>query len=182
MKSDTLFPIAVDEKELEMLLIGSINTLKPGNKKSGNEVVFNLVKDSIDGVIKKEVFDNLENILVQSQSIQRNKLGILECLPCPKETLKLSHKLLIFSQKSIDSNQATVKSSQLIEDSSQATVEILCSQTFTQSNFEGPLNLKVGLENRKFQIIEELKDLIFNEINFFKDSFLKSFVNKVSAN
>ena len=69
MKSDTLFPIAVDEKELEMLLIGSINTLKPGNKKSGNEVVFNLVKDSIDGVIKKEVFDNLENILVQSQSI-----------------------------------------------------------------------------------------------------------------
>ena len=69
MKSDTLFPIAVDEKELEMLLIASINTLKPGNKKSGNEVVFNLVKDSIDGVIKKEVFNNLENILVQSQSI-----------------------------------------------------------------------------------------------------------------
>ena len=69
MKSDTLFPIAVDEKELEMLLIGSINTSKPGNKKSGNEVVFNLVKDSIDGVIKKEVFNNLENILVQSQSI-----------------------------------------------------------------------------------------------------------------
>ena len=69
MKSDTLFPIAVEEKELEMLLIASINTLKPGNKKSGNEVVFNLLKDSIDGVIKKETFNNLENILVQSQSI-----------------------------------------------------------------------------------------------------------------
>lgn len=69
MKSDTLFPIAVEEKELEMLLIASINTLKPGNKESGNEVVFNLLKDSIDGVIKKETFNNLENILVQSQSI-----------------------------------------------------------------------------------------------------------------
>ena len=33
------------------------------------------------------------------------------------------------------------------------------------------------LENRKLQIIAEIKDLIFNEISSFKDCFLKSSVN-----
>ena len=55
---DMLYPIAVEEKELEMLIIALIQTLKRWNKKCGNEEVFNLVKDSVDGVIKKEVFNN----------------------------------------------------------------------------------------------------------------------------
>ena len=55
---DMLYAIAVEEEELEMLIIASIQTLKRGNKKCGNEEVFNLVKDSVDGVIKKEVFNN----------------------------------------------------------------------------------------------------------------------------
>ena len=38
---DMLYPIAVEEKELEMLIITSIQTLKRGNKKCGNEEVFN---------------------------------------------------------------------------------------------------------------------------------------------
>ena len=46
-------------------------------------------------------------------------------------------------------------------------------------NFEGALNLKVELQNLKLQIIAEIKDLIFNEIGSFKDSFLKSFVNVI---
>ena len=50
---DMLYPIAVEEKELEMLIIASIQTLKCGSKKCGSEEVFNLVKDSVDGVIKK---------------------------------------------------------------------------------------------------------------------------------
>ena len=32
---DMLYPIAVEEKELEMLIIASIQTLKRGNKKCG---------------------------------------------------------------------------------------------------------------------------------------------------
>ena len=47
---DILCPITVEKKELEMLKIVSIRTLKRGNKKCGNEEVFNLVKDSFDGV------------------------------------------------------------------------------------------------------------------------------------
>ena len=72
---DMLYPIAVEEKELEMLIIASIQTLKCGNKKCGNEEVFNLAKDSVDGVIKKKDFNNLLDILVQKQSIKRNKIG-----------------------------------------------------------------------------------------------------------
>ena len=50
---DILYSIAVEEKDLEMLIIASIQTLKRENKKCGNEEVFNLVKDSVDGVIEK---------------------------------------------------------------------------------------------------------------------------------
>ena len=56
----------------------------------------------------------------------------------------------------------------------------MCSETFLQSNFEGALNLRVELENLKLQMITEIKDLIFNEINSFKDCFLKSLANRFS--
>ena len=81
----------------------------------------------------------------------------------PQETLQDSD-ILTYGQKSVDCIQATVQSSQLIEDTNQATVETLCGETFIQSNFEGALNLKVELESLKLQIIAEIKDLIFNEI------------------
>ena len=68
---DILYSIAVEEKDLEMLIIASIQTLKRENKKCGNEEVFNLVKDSVDGVIEKEVFNNLLDILVQKESIKK---------------------------------------------------------------------------------------------------------------
>ena len=35
---DVLYPIAIEEKELEIPIIASIQTLKRGNKKCGNEV------------------------------------------------------------------------------------------------------------------------------------------------
>ena len=38
---DMLYPITVEKKELEMLIIESMQTLKRGNKKCGNEQVFN---------------------------------------------------------------------------------------------------------------------------------------------
>ena len=122
-----------------MLIIASIQTLKRGNKKCGNEEVFNLVKDSVDVVIKKEAFNNF---LVQKQSIKRNKIGNRECLSLSKETSQVSHELLTFGQKSVDCSQATVESSQLIEDTNQETVETLYSETFNQSKFESVLNLK----------------------------------------
>ena len=82
----------------------------------------------------------------------------------PKETLQVSNELLTSDQKFVDSSETP-------EDSSQATVETLCSPTFTRWNLEDALNLKAELENLKLQIIAEIKDLIFNEISSFKDSW-----------
>ena len=195
---DVLYPIAVEEKAWNVW--NRINqTLKRGKEECGNEAVLNLVKDSVDGAIKKEVLNNSLDILVQKQSVKRNKIGNRECLSLPKETLKVSHELLRSGQKFVDCSQATVESNQLIEDTesgqltedtSQATLETLCSDTFIQSDFEGVLNLKVELENLKLQIIAEIvfnldqiiADLVFNEISSLKDPFSKSFVNKASAN
>ena len=147
----------------ERARIASIQTLKRGNQKCGNEDVFNLVKDSVDGIIKKEVLNNLLDILVQKQSIKRNKIGNRGRLSLPKETSQVSNKLTS-GQKSVDCSQATVQYSQLIEDTSQATVETSCSETFIQSNFEGALNFKVELENLKLQVIAEIKILFLMKL------------------
>ena len=138
-KLQTCFTLSLLKRKLKMLIIASIQTLKRGNKKCGNEEVFNLVKDSVDVVIKKEAFNNF---LVQKQSVKRNKIGNRECLSLSKETSQVSHELLTFGQKSVDCSQATVESSQLIEDTNQETVETLYSETFSQSKFESVLNLK----------------------------------------
>ena len=72
-----------------MLIIASIQTLKRGNKNCGNEEAFNSVKDSVDGVIKKEVLNNLLNFSMQKQSIKRSKIGNRECCPFLKKLYKL---------------------------------------------------------------------------------------------
>ena len=74
----------------------------------------------------------------------------------------------------------TVQSSQLIEDTTQSTVERWSSETSIQSNFEGALNFKVKLENLKLQIIAEIKDLMLNENRSFKDCFVKSLASRSS--
>ena len=92
----------------------------------------------------------------------------------PKETLQVSNELLTSGQKSVDYSQATVESSQLIEDSNQATVETLCSlcsETCALSNFEGDLNFKVELENLKLQIIADIKDLFLMKLVYLKIPF-----------
>ena len=140
------------------------------------------MKDSVDGVIKKDIFNNSLDTLVQKQSVTRNKIGNRECLSLLKETLQVIDKFLASGQKFVDCGQATVQSSQLIEDTSKVTVETPCSETIIQSSFEGALNLKVELEILQSKITAEIKDLIFNEINSVKDCFLKLSAKRSSDN
>ena len=48
--------IIISDKELEMLVITSIHTLKRGKKKFGREDVYNFVKESLDYEISIENF------------------------------------------------------------------------------------------------------------------------------
>ena len=53
----------MEDRELEMLIIASIQTLKRGNKKRGRDEVFRLFRDSIEEVTK-ETFDKLLELLI----------------------------------------------------------------------------------------------------------------------
>ena len=73
---DTFHPVTDEEKELKILTVASIRTLKRGNKKYGNEEFEkDSIKDSIDSDITKEDFDKFLKIIVKNQSVERNKVG-----------------------------------------------------------------------------------------------------------
>ena len=57
------------DKELEMLVITSIHTLKRGKKKCGREDVYNLVKESLDYEISIENFSETLNSLIDSSDV-----------------------------------------------------------------------------------------------------------------
>ena len=78
----------VEDRELEILIIASIQTLKRGNKKCGKDEVFRLFRDSVDDVTR-ETFGKLLELLIQNQSVKLNIVGNRECLLLPKESQKL---------------------------------------------------------------------------------------------
>ena len=78
----------VEDREQEMLIIASIQTLKRGNKKCVEDEVFRLLRDSVDDVTK-ETFDKLLELLIQNQSVRLNIIENRECLSLPKENQKL---------------------------------------------------------------------------------------------
>ena len=80
-----------EDRELEMLIIASIQTLKRGNKKCGKDEVFRLFRYSVDGVTK-ETFDKLSELLIQNQSVRLHVVGNRECLPLPKKKTKIERK------------------------------------------------------------------------------------------
>ena len=54
----------VNDKDLEILVIVSIQTLKRGNKKCGREEVYRLVNNSLNMDITREVFDMILNSMI----------------------------------------------------------------------------------------------------------------------
>ena len=78
----------VEDRELEMLIIASIQTLKRGNKKCRKDEVFRLFRESVDDVTK-ETFDKPLELLIQNQSVRLNIVRNRECLSLPKENQKL---------------------------------------------------------------------------------------------
>ena len=54
----------VNDKDLEILVIASIQILKRGNKKCGREEVYRLVNDSLNKDITREAFELILNSVV----------------------------------------------------------------------------------------------------------------------
>ena len=73
-------------EELETLIMASIQTLKRSNKKCGKDEVFELVNNSLEKEISREIFESLLYRLTEKQSVKLNILGKRTCLSLPKES------------------------------------------------------------------------------------------------
>ena len=80
----------VNDKDLEILVIASIQTLKTGNKKCGREEVYRLVNDSLNKDITREVFELNLNSIIDNHSVNLNVIVKRECLSLPKESCQIS--------------------------------------------------------------------------------------------
>ena len=77
-----------EDKEIEMLIIISITTLKRSSKKCGRNEVFDLVQSSLGSDITREAFDELLQDMIEVNAVKLRTLGERECLSLPKEEPK----------------------------------------------------------------------------------------------
>ena len=63
-------------EELETLIIASIQTLKRSNKKCGKDEVLQLVNNSLEKEISREIFENILYRLIEDQSVKLNALKL----------------------------------------------------------------------------------------------------------
>ena len=78
--------VNIDDKEIELLIIASIETLKRQNKKCGKDEVFALVKDSLEEAITMESFGKSLALLQANNSIKCNIASNRTCLSIPKHS------------------------------------------------------------------------------------------------
>ena len=76
--------VNIDEKEIELLIIASTETLKRQIKKCGKDGVFALVKDSLEEAITMESFEKSLALLQASHSIKCNIISNSTCSSIPK--------------------------------------------------------------------------------------------------
>ena len=76
----------VNNKDLEILVIASIQTSKRGNKKCGRKEVYRLVNDSLNKDITREAFELILNSFEDNHSVNLNVIGKRGCLSLSKES------------------------------------------------------------------------------------------------
>ena len=81
-------PNHIEDKEIEMLIIASISTLKRSSKRCGRNEVFDLVQTSLNTEITRKTFDELLQNMVESKAVKLQTVGDKECLSLPKEEAK----------------------------------------------------------------------------------------------
>ena len=105
---DDVITPTIENDEAELLIIGSIQTLKRKNKRCGRDKVFELVKD--EDTVTKETFDKLLNQLINSNSVRLNTVGNRECLSLPTESNKRNQQKHIENRFNVENCFKNVKS------------------------------------------------------------------------
>ena len=78
--------VSIDNKEIELFIIASIETLKRQNKKCCKDEVFALVKDSLEKAIAMRSFEKSSALLQAINSIKCNIVSNRTCLSIPKHS------------------------------------------------------------------------------------------------
>ena len=93
--TDDVITSTIENDEVELHIIASIQTLKRKNKRCGRDEVFELVKDSTDDdTVTKETFDKLLNQLINNNSVKLNTVGNRECLSLQLNQIKRTNKAI----------------------------------------------------------------------------------------
>ena len=79
-------PENILNEELESLIMASIQTRKRSNKKCGKEEVLELVNNSLQKEISREIFKSLLYRLIEKQYVKVNVLRKRTCLSLPKKS------------------------------------------------------------------------------------------------
>ena len=74
----------IDDKEIEVLINASIETLKRQKSKCGKDELFKLMKDMIKENIIREVFDETLDSLIERGSVKCSLISNRTC-PCPRK-------------------------------------------------------------------------------------------------
>ena len=106
---DDVITPKIENDEVELLIIASIQTLKRKKKRCGRDEVFELVEDSTDTVTKK-TFNKLLNWLINSNSVKLNTIGNRECLSLPTKSNKRNQQKHIENHFNVENSFKNLKS------------------------------------------------------------------------
>ena len=101
---DWLSSDLLDGKAFETLIIASVRTLKPGNKKCGREEVSKLVDDTLCNEICNDLFNETLDRLIEKQFIKCSIVSNGECLSLPKDS-ELHHRSIKSTQEDSSVNE-----------------------------------------------------------------------------
>ena len=86
MDETTNAHINIENKEIDLLIIASIETRKRQNKNWGKDEIFALAKDSLEEAITMKSFEKSLALLQASNSIKCNIISNRTCLSIPKHS------------------------------------------------------------------------------------------------
>ena len=108
---DDVITPKIENDEVELLIIASIQTLKRKKKRCGRDEVFELVKDSTDDdTVTKKTFNKLLNRLINSNSVKLNTIGNRECLSLPTKSNKRNQQKHIENHFNVENSFKNLKS------------------------------------------------------------------------
>ena len=163
-ESTHLPPENMPNEELEVLIMVSTQTLKLSNKKCGKDEVFEMVNNSLEKEISKEIFESLLFQLTEKQYLKLNVLGKRHCMSLPKEfQLNKDGNLIVgtgskedkeYHRHIINGNEVTQRVNAIDNDSSKSEESFLEDfQTFKKSFLAEVSVLKKQLSVLKEQLL-----------------------------